>query len=100
MSAQKPRVIVGGSERVAPQGTQVGAPDPNERIEVTVRVRRRAPLPNTASLDSMSAATLPHHYSSHEEYEAAHGAAPEDIAKVEEFAHEHGLTTVQTSLAR
>src|SRR5689334_6205985 len=99
MSTQKPRLAIRGSERTAPQGTEIGAPDPNERIAVTVRLRRRTPLPDGASLESLSAAAAPRHHVSHEEYAAAHGADPEDIAKVEEFAHEHGLTPVQTSIA-
>jgi len=100
MSSQKPRVAVRGSERVALQGTLIGAPDPNQRIEVTVRVRRRNPLPDSAALEAQAVQPKQRRHLSREAFEAAYGADPEDIAKVEEFAHEHGLTTVTASAAR
>src|SRR5207253_4377721 len=100
MSSQKPRVAVRGSERVALQGAQIGAPDPNERIEVTVRVRRRNPLPDSALLEARAVQPEQRRHLSREEFEATYGADPDEIAKVEEFAHEHGLTTVEASGAR
>ena len=36
----------------------------------------------------------------HEEYEARYGANPEDLAKVEAFASEHGLKVVESSIPR
>jgi kumamolisin len=35
------------------------------------------------------------HYPSREEYEAAHRAAPEDVAKVRSFARAHGLSEAE-----
>jgi kumamolisin len=39
-------------------------------------------------------------YLSLKEFESAHGAAPDDLVKVEQFADEHGLSVVEVSPAR
>lgn len=99
MSTDRGRVAVPGSERTAPPNARlVGTPDPNERIEVTVMMR---PRKGFASVKEMGA--LPpkkRKYLTHEEFAAAHGANPDDIEKVEEFAHEHNLTVVEVSAPR
>jgi kumamolisin len=79
----------------------VGAPDPNERIKVTVLVRPRQPLSNLAASAELTA-TPPRQrkYMSREEFAANYGANPQDLAKVEAFAHRHNLTVVEASLAR
>src|SRR5579864_8043510 len=78
-----------GSERQLPPDTRlIGPVDPHEHIEVSVYLRDPA------------AGTTPQHGRrlSRAEYRSTYQAAPEDIAKVEAFAHQHGLTVAKTDL--
>lgn len=97
---QKP---IAGSHRTALRNAKVvGKTDPDQRIEVTVRVRPRstgADLP--ASLMEMSARRPSERtYLSREELAAQRGADPEDLAKIDAFAHAHHLTVVETSIPK
>ena len=50
MTAHKNRVVLPGSERSARLGSRVvGAPDPNQQIKISVRVRPRQSLQNLAA---------------------------------------------------
>jgi kumamolisin len=69
--------------------------DPDERIEVSVIVRPRRPLED---LDARLGQGQP--YLTREEFAASYGADPADLAKVEAFAHKHGLKVVESSEAR
>ncbi len=83
-----------GSERWQPEkGRQVGAVDPNERIEVSVYLRP----PSTDSLagNDREHAAKPGRRMTREEHIARHSAAPDDLAKVEAFARDHHLTVVE-----
>lgn len=87
-----------GSERKPPANArQIGPVDPNERIEVSVYLRD----PATSSLASNISAQpeIPGPHMTRAEYNAAHSASPDDLAKVEAFAHEHNLTVVETDPA-
>jgi kumamolisin len=66
-----------------------------------VRVRRKTPLQSLAAQGS-NADALPakRRYLTPQEYTAAHGADPTDLAKVEAFARAHGLVVVESSAAR
>ena len=90
-----------GSERVVMPGAKVLAPaDPNERLEVTVLVRRRAGAElrsNVAALASGKSAAAP---LTREQFTARHGADPADFAAVRAFAAEHGLTVVSEHAGR
>ena len=102
MPTNSNRVTVRGSERVPLSGARVvGLVTKDERFEVTVRVRRKAPLqsamPNGFHVDQLP---KKRHYLSREEYATAHGADPSDLAKVEAFAQAHGLVVVETSAER
>jgi kumamolisin len=102
MTTQKNRVALPGSERFARRGSRVvGAPDPNQQIKISVRVRPRQPLENLASAKELSA-TPPRqrNYMSREEFAAKYGANPTDLAKIEAFAHEHKLTVIEASQPR
>jgi kumamolisin len=79
----------------------VGAPDPNEHIRISVLLRPRKALQNPASAKEMTA-TSPHQrkYMSREQFAADYGANPDDIAKIEAFAHQHNLTIVEASAPR
>jgi kumamolisin len=92
-------VPLSGSERHAVPGARVvSAAPPDERLEVTVRLRRRQPLPSPMALGAQK--TAKRKYLTHAELEARHGADPQDVARVEAFARQHGLTVVESSLAR
>lgn len=76
---RKDHVAITGSERQPLEGaTRLGPADPSEQIEVTLLLRPKQKLEAGARL-------------SQEELEAAHGADPQDIARVQAFAQEHNL---------
>ena len=88
-----------GSEREPlPGASPVGPVDPNERIEVTVYLRP----PVTSNLaDTISEqAEKKRPPLSREEFNATQSAAPEDVAKVEQFAAAHNLAVVSTDPVR
>lgn len=106
MPPSKKRTIVAGSKRAAlPQAKAVGDVDPEERIQITVMVRPRsahgAVSEHATDLLEMGS-QLPEdrQYVSREEFAEQHGADPEDLAKLDAFAHEHNLTVVQASIPR
>ena len=81
-----------------PQGARMLGPlDPQECIEVTVRVRPRAPVDLARIEEQATLLPAERHYPSRQEYAAAHGADPAELAKVEAFAREHGLTVKDSS---
>jgi kumamolisin len=97
MATAKKRITLAGSERTAVHGARiVGAPDPNERIEVTLFLRASTPAPPPAKMG----AQLPHQkqHLTREQYAASHGANPADIAKIDAFAHEYGLDVLETNV--
>ncbi len=102
--AQTPgRTAIPGSERGSPlHGARtIGAVPADERIEVTVRVRRRTSLASLA--DRGISADLPpskRKYLTREEYANQHAADPADLAKVEAFAKANGLVVLDSSPAR
>jgi len=91
--------VVPGSEFGKVPGARMLGPIASEtRIEVTVRVKGRKPLPSS---DEMAARVLQGTPPlSHDQYEAEYGADPADVAKVEAFAKAHHLVVVETSLPR
>jgi kumamolisin len=109
MATSKKRVTVPGSEKQAlAKAKVVGSVDPASRIEVTVVLRPRtsgegALSSKAAHASAMAAGSAPNaerSYLSRAEFEAQRGADPKDVAAVEDFAHEHGLTVVDVSLAK
>jgi kumamolisin len=98
MPSAKKRHPVSGSERTTLPGAHlVGPADPQERVLITILLRRRASSPGVAALiqEQGSGAQQQRKYLSHEEFSAAHGADPGDVEKIEDFAHEHGLDVVE-----
>jgi len=86
------RVPLPASRKTTPKGAKlVGKISPDERLEVTIRLRRKP----GASTPSFQGKPL-----TRDEFRAAYGADPADIEKVEEFANEHGLDIVQSSIAQ
>ena len=108
MAASQKRTVVAGSEKKAlPDAKVTGAPDPNERIEVTVILRPRSGagsrIAKAAANQAMTQALeLPERraYLTRETFAAARGAAPDDVEKVESFARDHNLTVVEASIAK
>jgi kumamolisin len=102
MASTPNRVPIPGSERAALLGARaVGTPHPDERLEVTVEVRSRSAIRGLPAAEPLGA--LPpreRQYLSREAFAATYGADPNDLAKVEAFAHEHGLTVVEASVAK
>ena len=81
-----------GSERSMPPGAQtVAAADPNERMEVSVLVRRRALPAMRSRVASLARGDQSDGFLSREQFALAHGAAPADFAAVKKFASQHGL---------
>ncbi len=88
-----------GSEREPLPGARpVGPVDPNERIEVTVYLR--PPVTGNLADTINEQAEKKRSPLSREEYNATQSAAPEDVAKVEQFATAHNLTVVSTDRVR
>jgi kumamolisin len=97
------RIRLPGSERSALLGASVVGPaDPNERILVTVVVRRRPSSKELASMIEEMGASKPHErkHLSREEFAASHGADPHDLKKVEAFAHDYGIDIVESNAAQ
>jgi len=92
-------VPIGGSEkRPIPNARIVGATPPDERLEVTVRLRPRTALPDRATMLRPSRDPLP--VLSRREYNARYGADPKDIARLRRFAAKHNLVVVRESAPR
>ncbi len=86
------RVALPASRKSAPKNAKPAGKVPaDERLQVTVRLRRK-PSARTPRVEGKPL--------TREEFRDAYGADPTDIEKVEEFANEHGLDVVQTSLAQ
>ena len=101
--AKPARVALSGSERSAMPGAKAaGAVDPNEPIEVTVRLRRRGKKqPSDEDLMKLGA-TRPSERPvvSREEFAVEQSADAADIARVEAFAHAHGLAVASSNPAQ
>jgi kumamolisin len=92
-------VQIAGSSRGAMRGAKaLGAARPDERFEVTVRVRRSTPIPASALDGTRRPRTRT--YLTHTQHDSQHGAAAADTAKVEAFARANALAVVEVSAAR
>ncbi len=101
MPTRKQQVPLVGSERSPIEGArEVGPANPDERLEVSVRIRSRAgkhpPLTPAAWAQPLDKRKL----LTRDALERKHGADPADIRKIEAFAREHGLSVVEASAAR
>jgi kumamolisin len=93
------RVALAGSHRDAVKGATQSRPiAKNEIISATVVLRRRSRVEPLESYAFSDPRTVRRH--TREEFGVAHGAHPADIRVIEAFAHEYGLTVVQSSTAR
>ena len=74
--------------------------DNHEMIQVTVVLRRRARTSMPAAEAFAFQTSKATAYRTRDEFAVLHGADPEDIAAVEAFAHDNGLTVSEKSAAR
>src|SRR5262249_18610921 len=81
-------VVLRGSEKEGVSPHAAPPADPNERVEVTVRLRAKNPV-----IDSSRRLT-------HDEYAAAHGADDADLDKICDYAALHGLYVSGTDRPR
>ncbi|SAK84609.1 peptidase S53 propeptide [Caballeronia hypogeia] len=85
-----------GSERVPVQGAKaIGKADPNERLEVTMLVRRRSSdafEKHIAGLAAQGAATK---HIGHDEFTKQFGADAADLTAIRSFAQKHDLAVVE-----
>ncbi|WP_035466172.1 protease pro-enzyme activation domain-containing protein [Alicyclobacillus pomorum] len=91
-----------GSERTAlPSAQKIGPADPNERMSVTLLLRRSSPDTElTRVIEEMGSRPLhQRRHLSHEEFAATYNVNPDDLKKVEEFAHDYGLDVNQVNSA-
>jgi kumamolisin len=107
-------VSLKGSERVAVSGAKViGTANPDESLQVTVLLRSRAQAEDAkthttkatvsekAAVDSLlQKRAADRQHLTREQFLAQRGALEEDVQKVEEFAHQFGLSISNTSLAK
>ncbi len=99
----KKQVPIKGSERSPIANAHISGPvDPNERIQVTIMIRRKSTGKGIDPVIQNISAGRPaeRKYLTREELASAYGADPEDIKKVEDFAHEHGIDVVEESPAQ
>ena len=86
----KQNVVLPGSERPAPPGAQsVGDADQNESTQLTITVRRRAPIPET-STEQLS----------RREFAARYGADPVDLKAVADYCVSQGLSVMASDAGR
>lgn len=103
MPSTEPRIRLPGSTRRAPRGARLlGATPPQQRVQVSVRLRPRA---NGEALEQTLLrlnGQLPRQrqYLSRTEFAQRFGADPADGERVEAFAHHYGLTVVRMELAQ
>jgi hypothetical protein len=96
---KKPKLVPGSYRKPLGKAKATGKADPNQRIEVTVRVRSRSGVDWGARLIEMGSKPLSDRtYLTREELSAQRGADPLDLFKVEAFAHAQHLTVVERVL--
>ena len=91
MSPSSKLLPLPGSDRAPLESArEIGPANPNEIVDVTIRLRSRSGIKPNAEPERLS----------REEFEQRHGADPASIAQIEAFAHEHQLTVKEESAAR
>src|SRR5580704_2717469 len=102
MEKQQNSVELKNSARTEMPGARnIGPADPNERIEVTV-ILRRASAPSAFPSAEQLGATPPSSraHLTREAFTTVHGARAEDIALIRAFAARYGLQVVSESPSR
>jgi kumamolisin len=95
------RVKLAGSERIAMAGARVaGKISPEERFEITIRLRPAAALPSGEADFLRDRPVRQRRYLSRARYLKEYGTSPADFAKVRAFAKKYGLVVVEENAAR
>jgi len=96
------RIALPGSTRRPLAGAKiVGKADPDQRIEITIQIRRRPGFDVGKKATQLAAQPRQkRRYLSRAELAAAAGADPADISRIDAFAHAHHLTVVEASVPR
>jgi kumamolisin len=101
MSTPKKPLPLAGSERAPMDGArEIGPANPDETVDVTIRLRSRTGKKPIVSADAYTKPIEKRTILSRKEFEQRHGADPESIARVEAFARQHKLTVKEKSPAR
>src|SRR5580704_4420233 len=101
MSAPKNQLPLAGSERVPLEGArEVGPANPNETVDVTIRLRSRAGKKPIVNADEFEKPIENRTILTRKEFEQQHGADAASIARVEAFAGQHKLAVKEESSAR
>jgi kumamolisin len=101
MSAPKKQVPLTGSERAPLAGAkEIGPANPNETLDVTIRLRSRAGKKPIVNANEFTKPIKDRIILTRQEFEKVHGADPDSIARVESFARAHGLTVKEKSAGR
>ncbi len=88
------RTILPGSEKKPLPGAEpVGALSPNDTVSASVFVRPKSPVPDPPPGPGQPCMTR-------DEFALQHGANTQDLALVEQFAHEYQLTVVDSSVGK
>jgi kumamolisin len=95
------KLAITGSERAPLRGArEIGPANPNEKVDVTIRLRSRAGKKPAVTSDTFGKPPAERKTLSRDQYEKSHGADPASIAAIEAFARDNGLTVVEKSPAR
>jgi kumamolisin len=101
MSTPKKLLALAGSERAPLAGArEIGPANPNEKVDVTIRLRSRAGKKPIVNAEAFTKPIAKRTILSRKEFEQQHGADPDSIARVEAFAREHKLTVKEKSARR
>jgi kumamolisin len=101
MSTPKKPLPLAGSERAPMDGArEIGPANPNETVDVTIRLRSRAGKKPMVTADAYTKPIEERTILSRKEFEQRYGADPDSIARVETFARQHKLTVKEKSPAR
>ena len=90
--------LPGSSRKLVPGARVVGPNDPEEQIQVTIRVRSHSSSDELDKAVAALGATPPSQrtYLTPEQFTARFGANPKDMEKVAKFARDHHLTVVRS----
>lgn len=92
--------VIRGSERLPVRGARaIRNANPHQVVEISVRLRPKSqPEPPEQIRKALMRPSLEKKVRpmSRRDFEATHGASPEDLAKIKQFASENGLKVIET----
>lgn len=101
MPAKKRSFALRGSDRIPMKGArEVGPADPNEIVDVTIRLRSKAGEEPIVDGEDLKRPLTERNVLTRKEFEAKHGADENSMRQVEDFAREHKLVVKEKSAAR